>query len=277
MPEPTRNTICRRCAGEAAPRSVYCGACRAEMKRQERRAVAQANPLPCVECGSLFVRYRSRVITCSDACRLARITHLGGRQVRVPIVCANEDCGVTFVPSKSNAKTCSSKCRDRIKYLRNRADPEWVAARRALDKDKYQADREAILARQAAWRSANPDKSRAASYDWWLRNRYRVPKNNSWRVRNPEKHALKNRVRQGRIRALTPAAISHHLVLERMRYWGNKCWMCSGPFESIDHVKPIALGGANILANLRPACRFCNSSKRARWFGPAKLSVFVRD
>lgn len=43
------------------------------------------------------------------------------------------------------------------------------------------------------------------------------------------------------------------------------CWVCGGPADQVDHVKPIARGGAHILANLRPICGFCNQSKKDRW------------
>ncbi|MGH9004622.1 MAG: HNH endonuclease [Acidimicrobiia bacterium] len=41
--------------------------------------------------------------------------------------------------------------------------------------------------------------------------------------------------------------------------------MCRGPAEGWDHVKPIRVGGSHLLANLRPACRPCNSRKRSSW------------
>lgn len=47
-------------------------------------------------------------------------------------------------------------------------------------------------------------------------------------------------------------------------YWGNRCWMCGGPYEEADHVIPLALGGPHCLANLRPACKSCNSAKGAK-------------
>jgi 5-methylcytosine-specific restriction endonuclease McrA len=52
--------------------------------------------------------------------------------------------------------------------------------------------------------------------------------------------------------------------------------MCSGPFEHVDHVKPIAKGGLNVLSNMRPACGSCNSAKRAKWFGVAELHRFSK-
>lgn len=51
----------------------------------------------------------------------------------------------------------------------------------------------------------------------------------------------------------------------KVQYWGEKCWMCGGPFEAIDHVKPLTKGGPHCLANIRPACKSCNSKKRNKW------------
>lgn len=66
-------------------------------------------------------------------------------------------------------------------------------------------------------------------------------------------------------------------VAARMSYWGNCCWICSGPFESIDHLKPIAKGGWHILANLRPTCRSCNNRKSARWPLTPALLTAIRE
>ncbi|MFJ4997109.1 HNH endonuclease [Microbacterium sp. NPDC088619] len=52
--------------------------------------------------------------------------------------------------------------------------------------------------------------------------------------------------------------------------------MCRGPFENLDHVKPVSLGGITTLSNLRPACVSCNSLKRARWYGPQEVHRFIR-
>lgn len=37
-----------------------------------------------------------------------------------------------------------------------------------------------------------------------------------------------------------------------------KCYICSGPFEEIEHVRSIRLGGTDILTNTLPACAQCN-------------------
>lgn len=52
-------------------------------------------------------------------------------------------------------------------------------------------------------------------------------------------------------------------LIARWQYYGGMCWMCHGPADTIDHVIPLARGGSNIPANLRPACLRCNSRKGA--------------
>ena len=58
-----------------------------------------------------------------------------------------------------------------------------------------------------------------------------------------------------------------HHIEARWAMFGNKCWMCGKPANGTDHVKPIAKGGSHWPANLRPACRICNSTKIDKWNG----------
>lgn len=59
----------------------------------------------------------------------------------------------------------------------------------------------------------------------------------------------------------------------RFELWGGRCWMCGiEAATQEDHVKPISKGGSHCLANLRPVCHSCNSSKGGRWpLGKAEL------
>ncbi|WP_367647051.1 HNH endonuclease [Streptomyces sp. NRRL S-31] len=43
--------------------------------------------------------------------------------------------------------------------------------------------------------------------------------------------------------------------------WGGTCAYCDAPAEHLDHVKPFALGGRDVLSNVIPACADCNRSK----------------
>lgn len=51
----------------------------------------------------------------------------------------------------------------------------------------------------------------------------------------------------------------------RIAYYDGLCWICSKPYEAVDHVKPLSKGGSNWPANLRPICRDCNSRKASKW------------
>lgn len=46
--------------------------------------------------------------------------------------------------------------------------------------------------------------------------------------------------------------------------YGDRCWLCgrSGA-DTIDHIVPVLWGGSDHPANLKPACRSCNSSRGA--------------
>lgn len=76
------------------------------------------------------------------------------------------------------------------------------------------------------------------------------------------------RVSLPRRRALEDAALGEvtaEQLAARIAYYGGRCWMCTAPWTCIDHVKPLAAGGSNWPANLRPACRSCNARKQHHW------------
>jgi 5-methylcytosine-specific restriction endonuclease McrA len=55
------------------------------------------------------------------------------------------------------------------------------------------------------------------------------------------------------------------MIEARCELWGNRCWMCGGPMQGIDHVKPLSKKGAHLPCNIRPICRSCNSRKSNKW------------
>lgn len=50
-------------------------------------------------------------------------------------------------------------------------------------------------------------------------------------------------------------------IQARIDYYGRLCYMCGKEANGIDHLIPLSVGGTNWPANLRPACRSCNSKK----------------
>mgnify|MGYP001589911371 FL=1 len=55
------------------------------------------------------------------------------------------------------------------------------------------------------------------------------------------------------------------MIRARCALWGNRCYICGAPMGAIDHVKPLASGGAHLPCNLRPICRTCNCRKQDKW------------
>jgi 5-methylcytosine-specific restriction endonuclease McrA len=99
------------------------------------------------------------------------------------------------------------------------------------------------------WTIRNPEKSRAQKDRWKKLNydKYLQIKRDDQRRR---KYALKN----GKI-----DIVDWQALLERFNY---SCAYC-GSQEDItqDHIMPLSKGGANIIENIQPLCRTCNSSK----------------
>lgn len=185
-------------------------------------------------------------------------------------------CGETkprteFGPSKQTPDGLFRYCRtckraaDRASHQRHR--PERTAKMRAAYRAnpapyiarataQYERDREAGKRRATAWAQANPERRheiRLASD----RRRYAI---------NPERKREVWRKRHAAIkRGCQAYPFTTDQLAAKVAYWGGRCWVCSGPFEAIDHVKPLAKLGPHMLANLRPICTACNTRKRDRW------------
>lgn len=272
MDKPSK--ICNIC-GVVKPAAAYpphldrCRDCHNKIRR-ERRAAA-AVPLPCVQCGIEFYRTSGSQKICSPACKdLWDRIRVG---IHIPANATCPECGGTFVTKRSNSTFCSPRCMDRVKNRRYSSDPDWVAQRKRYEIEYRARNAEEIRAKALARRMADIDAYRKYQREWAAAHQYNS--RGSWRSRNLDKAANKQRARTRRIANLTPFDLSHEDVMAKVAYWGKRCWLCAGPFEAVDHVKPIAKSGLNILANLRPICRRCNSRKRDRWFGVSRLAELL--
>lgn len=62
--------------------------------------------------------------------------------------------------------------------------------------------------------------------------------------------------------------------------FGNACAYCGNRLElTIDHFLPLSSNGMNVIGNLVPSCRHCNSSKQGKlpqdWCHPDKLTAII--
>lgn len=151
---------------------------------------------------------------------------------------------------------------------------------------RYVANREAILADMRRRYAANPEKKRQVAREWAVKYPDRVRSRvKAWQQANPEKlraygrttrerypdkRREYTRIRRARKRAVPTVPFTTEQLTRRMSIFPG-CWICAGPKDAVDHVKPIVRGGPHMLANLRPICRRCNSSKRDRWPFPTQV------
>lgn len=152
---------------------------------------------------------------------------------------------------------------------------------RIRSRNYYTANRDKLVAKSRQWRNDNPayekaysriryeanrDNRNAQSRAYYAANREQFAEwKRAWLEANRELHAHHMRRRRARQKSVTVIDFTPEQLSARWRYYGNKCWVCSGPSDSADHVKPIAKGGAHMLCNLRPICRPCNSAKCDKW------------
>lgn len=149
--------------------------------------------------------------------------------------------------AKARAKYLETKVvvrqKNRIAYFKNKKTAQIRSKR------NYAARREKRLKRSREWYENNREQ--------------RLLKSREWAKNNPEKQ--KHRVMTYRARRLGARGHSSAAQMEaRISLYGGLCAYCLGPASTIDHVIPLSRGGTNWPANLRPACKSCNSKKHIK-------------
>lgn len=223
-----------------------------------------------------------------------------------------EHCGSDFIPKTKRSRFCNRKCADAAYYAANKAKHlERCSAYYARNSERiktsamenHQANRARRIAQMTDYRANNLDKERdrrlrnsdkiqAQKREWNTANAelirehrrmYRARNaetlreyNKKWTSENLEQFRIYNHNRRARLLAASLVPFTPAQLAARMEAFGGLCWMCGDDGPTMDHVKPLILGGPHILANIRPACQSCNSSKGSRWFGAASVDQFRR-
>ena len=111
------------------------------------------------------------------------------------------------------------------------------------------------------WRRKHPERSRAFTRAWQAAHPERRKENRRrWAAENRARISLYAQERRAREQGATGATTPKQLEA-RIEYYGRLCYLCHKPYQAIDHVIPLAKGGTNWPANLRPICTPCNSKK----------------
>jgi hypothetical protein len=117
------------------------------------------------------------------------------------------------------------------------------------------------------WAKNNRDKKTESTKNDYKKNtdtiKSRVKK---WRIENPEMKLIQSRTYRARKNG-AEGFYNKEQLKDKIDYYGGKCWICGADYQAIDHVKPLHKGGSNWIANLKPICISCNSSKGDKWYG----------
>lgn len=165
------------------------------------------------------------------------------------------------------------------KRARRVANPEKV---RAADKAYREAHPEKCRAIYRAWREAHRDEERVRGRAYAEAHREELrgkrheyyalhkdelrAKNRAWQIAHPAECCANTARRRARKRGAAGASYTTAALIQaRWDYYGGRCWICGAPAEAMDHVKPLAAGGAHLPCNLRPICRRENSQKGSKW------------
>jgi 5-methylcytosine-specific restriction endonuclease McrA len=144
-----------------------------------------------------------------------------------------------------------------------KANIEQVKARGV----EYRAlHREDARVNSVAWRAANVERSRATVKAWRAANPENVKKIlNAWKVANPGAKRVYEQNREARKRE--GGKLSKEIVKILFKRQRGRCACCGeglGKDYQLDHIMPIALGGANIDSNMQLLRKRCNLQKNKK-------------
>lgn len=120
--------------------------------------------------------------------------------------------------------------------------------------------------RTKKWKLDHPEQVRQQSKEYYRKNK---DKENSrlkkWQIENKEKfnNALRNS--QYKRRSKTIGSFSEEEWKQLCEKYNNMCLCCGRKVNlTRDHVVPLSVGGLNVIENIQPLCRSCNSKKKAK-------------
>jgi 5-methylcytosine-specific restriction endonuclease McrA len=232
------------------PKDRQCVECERTFYGHQRRCPACCKKdRQCTDCGRAFRGSTLRCQPCFSTDRACtdcgRIFHGHGRRCNV---CQRSDrnctqCGNAFYGTGRRCKSCQNSKRECVGCGRTfTGTGKRCSACYAIERECVDCGRTFRSSAQrcaSCWRSALPETARAA-----LRRRGR--------------NARRALQRAAEVAGPVPRAVYEAIAAS------GPCVYCDSEATAVDHVRPLARGGAEHEDNLVPACKPCNSSKRSR-------------
>ena len=115
---------------------------------------------------------------------------------------------------------------------------------------------------QRAWREENRERERETRRRYHQENRDQLlAQRRKHRAENPHGDWESDYRKRSRAAGCIPVVRSFTRE-ELVAHWGNgeRCIYCDGPFEQIDHLTPVSLGGVHAVETVVPCCADCNQA-----------------
>lgn len=133
---------------------------------------------------------------------------------------------------------------------------------RCQSDEERKARRRAVLAR---YKAAHPDRLKASQDKYHAANPgKRKEIRNRWTAKNPDAKRIREQNRRSRKRA-AGGRLSRFIVEDLMQKQRGRCAACTTDLDwsgsELDHIMPIAKGGANSDENVQLLCPACNRRK----------------
>lgn len=157
--------------------------------------------------------------------------------------------------NREKVSAAGKRWREENKERKAETDRQWALANKArreqIHKRWRDANTDKVAERSRRWREENPERAKQYRKDWILAD--------------PDRSRAKAHVRRARQRG-NGGKYTAQEWRDLCNRYGNKCLRCGRTdlLLTVDHVKPLVLGGTNDIGNIQPLCKSCNSRKQGK-------------
>jgi 5-methylcytosine-specific restriction endonuclease McrA len=182
--------------------------------------------------------------------------------------CFEEKLLDEFRPHVRNGKTYwEHQCRACAAAAALRHYHESGEENRAKARARYAEDPQKHIDKVKNWYAKNKDRAIARS----IRNRRKNPEidrasSRKWRANNPMESRLLSKARRARLKNAKVGKVTKSDILDMHNAQNGMCAACGIVMAKwhVDHIMPLALGGAHEINNLQLLCPPCNLSKSSK-------------
>jgi len=128
----------------------------------------------------------------------------------------------------------------------------------------YLSNKKTILAKNSGWHYGNKERHSKLNDNWWSRHpEKKAIKDKRFNKNHPEHDLTHQENRRKRKLNAAGDGVTSEQWRDVLDEYHHCCGYCGKKGKlTLDHIVPLAKGGAHDISNIVPACRSCNSRKQ---------------